>query len=151
MNNFYAMGTPIKLTCPSQSIAQRGEAYCIPSKVVDGNNALEVYEAAVEAVERARSGGGPSLIECQTYRMKGHSRFDPAKYRPEEEANYWLSRDAVEIIQKIAVEQGALTEKDAEKIREKLLKDVKKASKFALNSDYPDPEETLDDVFTEVA
>jgi TPP-dependent pyruvate/acetoin dehydrogenase alpha subunit len=150
-NNFYAMGTPIKLTCPSQSIAQRGEAYCIPSKVVDGNNALEVYEAAVEAVERARSGGGPSLIECQTYRMKGHSRFDPAKYRPEDEANYWLSRDAVEIIQKIAVEQGALTEKDAEKIRERLLKDVKKASKFALNSDYPDPEETLDDVFTEVA
>jgi TPP-dependent pyruvate/acetoin dehydrogenase alpha subunit len=150
-NNFYAMGTPIKLTCPSQSIAQRGEAYCIPSKVVDGNNALEVYEATVEAVERARAGGGPSLIECQTYRMKGHSRFDPAKYRPEEEAEHWLSRDAVDIIREIALEQGALTEKEAEKIREKLLKEVKKASKFALDSEYPDPEEALDDVYAEVA
>lgn len=148
-NNFYAMGTPIKLTCPSQSIAQRGEAYCIPSKVVDGNNALEVYEATVEAVKRAREGGGPTLIECQTYRMKGHSRFDPAKYRPEDEAEHWLNRDAVEIIRKIVIEKGAITEKEADKIRDKLLKEVKKASKFALDSDYPDPEEALDDVYAE--
>ncbi|MCK5264514.1 MAG: thiamine pyrophosphate-dependent dehydrogenase E1 component subunit alpha, partial [Candidatus Thorarchaeota archaeon] len=77
-NNFYAMGTRIEMTCPSSTVAQRAEAYCIPSKVVDGNNAVEVYEATIEAVKRAREGGGPTLIECQTYRMKGHSRFDPA-------------------------------------------------------------------------
>ena len=80
------MGTPIKITCASSTIAERANGYCIPNKVVDGNNALEVYEAAMEAVQRARDGGGPTLIECQTYRQKGHSRFDPAKYRPEEEA-----------------------------------------------------------------
>ena len=150
-NNFYAMGTPISLTCPSSTVAQRAEAYCIPSKVVDGNNAVEVYEATVEAVKRAREGGGPTLIECQTYRMKGHSRFDPAKYRPQEEVDYWLSeeKDAVNVIQKIAIEQGAITEKDADKIRTKLQKDVDKAGEFAKNSDFPEPEEALDDVYAE--
>jgi len=150
-NNYYAMGTPIKMTCPSSNIAQRAEAYCIPSVVVDGNNALAVYEAAVEAVKRAREGGGPTLIECQTYRMKGHSRFDAAKYRPQEEADYWLSeeRDAVNVIQKIALEHGAITEKEAEKIRDKLQKEVDKAGEFAKKSEFPDPEETLDDVYAE--
>ncbi len=150
-NNFYAMGTPIKWTCPSESIAQRAEGYCIPSKVVDGNNALEVYEAIVEAVERARKGDGPSLVECRTYRMKGHSRFDPAKYRPKEETEYWLSRDPVEIIKKIAIEQGALTEKEAEKIEKKLQKEVDAAAEFAIKSEYPKPEEALEDVFAEEA
>jgi len=150
-NNFYAMGTPIKLTCPSSDISKRAEAYCIPGKTVDGNNALEVYEATVEAVKRAREGGGPTLIECQTYRMKGHSRFDPAKYRPQEEADRWLSpeRDAVQIIKKIAMEQGAITEKEAEKIRTTLQKEVDKAADFAKKSEYPEPEEALDDVYAE--
>ncbi|MHA1781498.1 MAG: thiamine pyrophosphate-dependent dehydrogenase E1 component subunit alpha [Candidatus Thorarchaeota archaeon] len=148
-NNFYAMGTPIKWTCPSQSIAQRAEGYCIPNKVVNGNNALEVYEAVVEAVERARAGEGPTLIECQTYRMKGHSRFDPAKYRPKEEAEFWLSQDPVEIIRKIAIEQGALTEKEADKIKKKLEKEVNAAAEFAIKSEYPKPEEALEDVFAE--
>ncbi|MFW9921475.1 MAG: thiamine pyrophosphate-dependent dehydrogenase E1 component subunit alpha [Candidatus Thorarchaeota archaeon] len=150
-NNLYAMGTPIKLTCASSTIAERANGYCIPNKVVDGNNALEVYEASVEAVQRARDGGGPTLIECQTYRQKGHSRFDPAKYRPEDEAKKWLSeeRDAVNVIRKIAIEQGALTEKEADKIREKLQKEIDKAADFARNSEYPKPEETLDDVYAE--
>jgi pyruvate dehydrogenase E1 component alpha subunit len=148
-NNLYAMGTPIKLTCPSQNIADRAAGYCTPSVVVDGNNALEVYEAAVEAVKRAREGGGPSLIECKTYRMRGHSRFDPAKYRPEGEAKHWLSRDAVEIIKNIAIEQKALTEKKAETIAKKLQKEVDKAGNFALKSEMPAPEEALDDVFAE--
>ncbi|MGY5853468.1 MAG: thiamine pyrophosphate-dependent dehydrogenase E1 component subunit alpha [Candidatus Thorarchaeota archaeon] len=150
-NNLYAMGTPITMTCPSGDIADRAAGYCIPSVVVDGNNAVEVYEAAVEAVKRAREGGGPTLIECKTYRMKGHSRFDAAPYRPQEEADYWLSpeRDAVGIIEKIAIEQGALTEKEADKIRKKLQKDVDKAGDFAKKSEHPKPEEALDDVYAE--
>ena len=150
-NNFYAMGTPIKLTCPTPSIATRAEGYNIPSKVVDGNNAVEVYEASVEAIEKARTGGGPSLIECQTYRLRGHSRFDPAKYRPPEEVEYWLNKDAVRVIKQIAIEQKALTEKEAEKIRKTLQKQVDKAGEFAIKSELPKPEDTLDDVFaTEV-
>ena len=148
-NNLYAMGTPIKMMCPSVDIAARAEGYCIPSAVVDGNNALEVYEAAVEAVERARKGEGPTLIEARTYRQRGHSRFDPAKYRPPEEAEYWLNKDAVETIKKIVIEKGALTEKEAEKIRSKLQKEVDKAGEFAIKSDHPKPEEALDDVFAE--
>jgi TPP-dependent pyruvate/acetoin dehydrogenase alpha subunit len=150
-NNFYAMGTPIKMTCPSATVAQRAEGYCIPNQVVDGNNPLEVYQAAVEAVKRARAGEGPSLIECQTYRMKGHSRFDPAKYRPQDEADKWLSpeRDAVQIIKEIALEQGAITEKEAEKIHRALQKEVEKAAEFAKKSDYPQPEEALNDVYAE--
>ncbi len=148
-NNLYAMGTPIKLTCPSSTIAERASGYCIPNEVVDGMNALEVYNATVKAVERARKGEGPTLIECQTYRMRGHSRFDPAKYRPEEEAKEWLNKDSVEIIKKIAIDEGALTEKDAEKIRKKLQKEIDKAGEFAVESEYPDPEEVHDDVYAE--
>ena len=111
-----------------------------------------MYEATVEAVKRARKGEGPTLIECQTYRMRGHSRFDPAKYRPEDEAKYWLSeeRDAVRIICQIAIKQGALTEKDVEKIETKISKEVNKAGEFAKKAEYPKPEEALDDVFAEV-
>ncbi len=148
-NNFYAMGTPIKMTCPSDNIAKRAEGYCIPAEVVDGNNALEVYEATKKAVERARKGEGPSLIECRTYRQKGHSRFDPAKYRPKDEEEEWLSRDPVEIIKKIAIEEGALSEKEAEKIRKKLKEEVEKAGEFAIESEEPAPEEALDDVYAE--
>jgi pyruvate dehydrogenase E1 component alpha subunit len=150
-NNLYAMGTPITLTCPSQNIADRGEAYCTPSVVVDGNNALEVYEAAVNAVKRARNGEGPSLIECKTYRMRGHSRFDQAKYRPQDEVDHCMARDSVEIIKEIVLEKKAMTEKQAENIRKKLQKDVDKAADFAIKSEHPAPEETLDDVFMEVA
>ncbi len=149
-NNLYAMGTPIKMMCPTADIAKRADGYCIPNVVVDGNNALEVYKAAEEAVERARKGEGPTLIECKTYRMKGHSRFDAAKYRPKEESDWWLGHDAVDIIRKIAIENGALTEKEADKIKKALQKEVDEAADFAVKSEYPKPEETLDDVVAEV-
>ncbi|MFW9850744.1 MAG: thiamine pyrophosphate-dependent dehydrogenase E1 component subunit alpha, partial [Candidatus Thorarchaeota archaeon] len=150
-NNLYAMGTPITMTCPSGTLAERATGYCIPNSVVDGNNALEVYNATVEAVKRAREGGGPTLIECQTYRQRGHSRFDPAKYRPDDEAKEWLNekRDAINVITKIAIDDGALTEKDAEKIRTKLQKEIDKAAEFAKKSEFPKPEEALDDVYAE--
>ena len=149
-NNLYAMGTPMKLVCPSADIAQRAEGYCIPWKVVDGNNALEVYEAAAEAVERARGNGGPTLIECKTYRLKGHSRFDAGKYRPPEEVKEWTERDAVEIVQKIAIQEKALTKAKAETIRKRLQKEVDAAAKFANDSEFPAPEEALLDIYTEV-
>jgi pyruvate dehydrogenase E1 component alpha subunit len=149
-NNLYAMGTPFTMMCPSVDIAVRADGYCIPSLIVDGNNALEVYKAALEAVERARQRGGPTLIECKTYRLKGHSRFDAGKYRPAEEVEEWVKRDAVETIQSIAVQEKALTKTKAGQIRKKLQKEVDDAAKFALESDIPDLEETYTDVFTEV-
>ncbi|TFG13692.1 thiamine pyrophosphate-dependent dehydrogenase E1 component subunit alpha [Candidatus Thorarchaeota archaeon] len=150
-NNLYAMGTPIKMACPSKDIAIRADGYCIPSEVVDGNNAVEVYEAVAKAVSRARNGNGPTLIECKTYRHKGHSRFDPAKYRPKEEEAEWLGRDAVEIIQAIAINNGALTEETAAEIRSHLQKEMDDAAEYAKVSEYPSPETALDDVFTVVS
>jgi len=149
-NNLYAMGTPASLMCPSVDIAIRAKGYCIPNVVVDGNNALAVYEAATEAVERARKGEGPTLIECKTYRLKGHSRFDAGKYRPPGELAEWEKRDAVETILKIALEKKALTKQKAEQIRKNLQKEIDEAAKFALESEVPDLKETYTDVFTEV-
>lgn len=149
-NNLYAMGTPITLMCPSVDIAARADGYCIPRSVVDGNNALEVYQAAHEAVERARQGGGPTLIECKTYRLKGHSRFDAGKYRPPEEVEEWIKRDAVEIILAIALQEKAITKAKAGQIRKKIQKEVDAAAKFALESQLPDLDETYTDVYTEV-
>ncbi|MHA1388925.1 MAG: thiamine pyrophosphate-dependent dehydrogenase E1 component subunit alpha [Candidatus Thorarchaeota archaeon] len=149
-NNLYAMGTPSSMMCPSIDIAVRADGYCIPSMVIDGNNALEVYQAAIEAVERGRQGGGPTLIECKTYRLKGHSRFDAGKYRSLDEVEEWENRDAVEKIQSIAIEKKALTKTKAGQIRKKLQKEVNDAAKFALNSEVPELKETYTDVFTEV-
>jgi pyruvate dehydrogenase E1 component alpha subunit len=148
-NNLYAMGTPSSMMCPSVDIAVRADGYCIPNIVVDGNNALEVYKAAIEAVERGRQGGGPTLIECKTYRLKGHSRFDAGKYRPPGELEEWKKRDAVETIQSIAISEKALTKAKAQQIRKKLQKEIDAAATFALDSEVPDLKETYTDVFTE--
>ncbi len=149
-NNLYAMGTPVTMMCPSVDIAVRADGYCIPSAIVDGNNALDVYQATVDAVNRGRQGDGPTLIECKTYRLKGHSRFDAGKYRPPGEIEEWEKRDAVETIQSIAIEKKALTKQKASQIRKKLQKEVDEAAKFALDSEIPDLKETYTDVFTDV-
>ncbi|MDH5441859.1 MAG: thiamine pyrophosphate-dependent dehydrogenase E1 component subunit alpha, partial [Candidatus Bathyarchaeota archaeon] len=89
-NNLYAMGTRISNVTAIDNIAQRAIAYGMPGVTVDGNDAVAVFQAARGAVERARKGEGPTLLECQTYRHKGHSRFDPATYRPQEEVEEWM-------------------------------------------------------------
>ena len=87
-NNQYAYSTPLRLQMNIKDIAERALAYGIPSKIVDGNNVVEVYKAAKEAYEIARNGGGPTFIECKTMRMHGHSEHDSAKYVP---GNYWMN------------------------------------------------------------
>jgi len=94
-NNIYAMGTRQSTVMLVEDIADRAVAYGIPGVTVDGNEVLAVYEAAQKAVERARKGEGPTLMECKTYRHKGHSRIDPAKYRPKEEVEEWLRKDPI--------------------------------------------------------
>lgn len=108
---------------------------------------MAVYEAARQAVERARRGEGPTLIECKTYRHKGHSRFDPATYRPKEEVEEWLKKDPIPRFRNKLVEMGVLTENEAEKIEKEVLAEVEEAVKFALESPYPEPEEALEDVY----
>jgi TPP-dependent pyruvate/acetoin dehydrogenase alpha subunit len=97
-NNLYMEYTPIgDVTAVPHPAADRASAYGLPRIVVDGNDADEVYRAAAAAYEKARAGNGPSLIECMTYRYSGHSRADPAKYRPEGELEKWKERDPIKI------------------------------------------------------
>ncbi|HEX8856305.1 MAG TPA: thiamine pyrophosphate-dependent dehydrogenase E1 component subunit alpha, partial [Thermoleophilaceae bacterium] len=96
-NNFYGEFTPMQKVTAGAEIAARARSYAVPGQVVDGNDVFAVHAAALEAAQRARSGGGPTLLECQTYRHYGHSKSDPAKYRPQEEIERWLARDPLTI------------------------------------------------------
>jgi pyruvate dehydrogenase E1 component alpha subunit len=146
-NNLYAMGTRQSRVMAIENVADRAAAYGIPSRVVDGNDVLAVYDVAHEAVERARKGKGPTLIECKTYRHKGHSRFDPATYRSKEEVEEWLKRDPIPRFKAKLLEMNVLTEKRAKEIEERIITDVEKAVKFAMESPYPEAEEALEDLY----
>jgi len=146
-NNLYAMGTRQSRVMLIENIADRAAAYGIPGVTVDGNDVLAVYEAAGKAVERARKGEGPTLIECKTYRHKGHSRFDPAAYRPKEEVEAWLKRDPIQRFKNKLSELGVLTKAETDAIEREVAVKIEEAVKFALESPYPEPEEALEDVY----
>ena len=146
-NNLYAMGTRQSRVMLIENVADRAVAYGIPGVTVDGNDVLAVYEATHEAVKRAREGKGPTLIECKTYRRKGHSRFDPATYRPKEEVEEWLKKDPVQRLKTKLLEMKILTETKAAKIEQDVISAVEKAAKFAIGSPYPAPEEALEDMY----
>jgi len=147
-NNLYAMGTRQSRVMVIENIADRAVAYGIPGVMVDGNDVLAVYEAARVAVERARRGEGPTLIECKTYRQKGHSRFDPAAYRPKEEVETWLKKDPIARFQTKLFEMDVLTEIEVEKLVGETKRAVDEATKFAIESQFPEPEEALEDVYS---
>ncbi len=146
-NNLYAMGTSQSRVMTLENVADRAAAYGIPGVVVDGNDVMAVYEAAREAVEGARSGKGPTLMECKTYRHKGHSRFDPATYRPKEEVEEWLKRDSIVRFRTRLLDMRTLTEEEADKIEQEVVAAVDDAVDFALESPYPAPDEALEHVY----
>jgi len=146
-NNLYAMGTRQTRVMLIDNIADRAAGYGIPGVAVDGNDISAVFEAARVAVERARRGEGPTILECKTYRLKGHSRFDPAAYRPKDEVNEWLKKDAIARFQARLLERGIITEGEIQRAVEKARNDVEEATKFALESPFPEPAEALDDVY----
>jgi pyruvate dehydrogenase E1 component alpha subunit len=120
------------------NIAKRAEPFDIPARVVDGNDLFAVVEAAHEAVDRARAGGGPTLLECQTYRHYGHSKSDPATYRPPEEVERWLARDPLKITRARLVEEG-VAEDAIDAVEEATRADLEAAVEAALAAPYPDP------------
>ena len=146
-NNLYAMGTRQSRVMAIENVADRAAAYGIPGFVVDGNDVIAVYEVARKAVDRARSGGGSTLLECKTYRHKGHSRFDPATYRPKEEIEKWLKRDPVRRFRAKLLELKTLNKMELDKIEEEVSAAVEDAIRFALESPYPSPEEALEHVY----
>ena len=146
-NNLYAMGTRQSRIMSIQNVADRAAAYGIPGVIVDGNDVLMVYEAARTAVERARAGKGPTLIECKTYRHKGHSRVDSAKYRPKEEVEEWLGKDPIKRFRQAMLGNGTLTQTELEHVETEVADEVADAVKFALNSPYPEGKEALENVY----
>ena len=129
-------------------IADRAAAYDMPGVVVDGNDVVAVYEAASEALRLAREGEGPSLIECKTYRHKGHFEGDPCVYRNEEELQEWKAKDPLLRFEKKLLDMQVLTREKIEEIKGSIEKDLAEAVSFAEESPFPDPSELIEDVYT---
>jgi TPP-dependent pyruvate/acetoin dehydrogenase alpha subunit len=143
-NNLYAQFMPLKDAYPREDIADLAAGYNMPGVIVDGQDVIAVHEAVQAAVERARAGEGPSLIECKTYRYREHSEgsadiahTDP---RPAEEIESWKKRDPIKLFQKQLLEQGVLTEADVERIEAEVTAETAEIEKFALESPVPDPD-----------
>jgi len=132
-----------------EDIADRAAGYDIPGVVVDGNDVTAVFEAASEAVSRARQGKGPTLLECKTYRVHGHFEGDAMAYRDEEEAREWMARDPIDQFQKKLFDKGILTPEKQEEIRSAIERELEEAVRFAEESPFPDPAELTTDVYTE--
>lgn len=149
-NNLYSATTSIKLTCALDNVAaDRGDAYGIPSEVVDGNDVLAVNEAAQRAIARARSGQGPTILELKTYRIGGHSRNDACGYRPKEEEEEWFSRDPVKMFRKRLIDEQVAEESELQQIEEAIVKEIDAEVEYAQNSPDPEPESALRDVYWE--
>lgn len=148
-NNQYGMSGPVKDMININDIAERAVSYGVPGKVVDGNDIFEVMNAADEAFIHAKEGNGPSLLECKTYRWKGHSKSDAKKYRTREEEKHWRDRDPIKIMRKKLISANLLTEEEAEDIKDKALDKIENSVQFALDSKEPALSTLLEDVYAE--
>lgn len=146
-NNGFAMGTSVERTSNVKELYTLGEAYGIPSEPVDGMDVEVVHEAVSRAAERARKGEGPTLLEFKTYRYRGHSMSDPARYRTKEEVAEWRARDPIEIIKDRILTNKIATQEELDAIDKKVKKQVDDSVKFAEESPLPAPEEAFDDVY----
>lgn len=149
-NNLYGISTNTKRSMKVQDVAARAVGYGIPGIIVDGNDVLAVRETVEAAVERARKGDGPTLIEAKTYKHHGHFEGDSADYRPEEEVEEWLNKDPIPRYAKYLVEQGIATDAEVAAIDAEIADEIAKAIEFALASEPLDPKETGVDVFTDI-
>ncbi|HEY5463012.1 MAG TPA: pyruvate dehydrogenase (acetyl-transferring) E1 component subunit alpha [Hanamia sp.] len=148
-NNNYAMGTSVERTSNVQDIYKLADSYEMPADQVDGMIPETVHEAVTRAVKRAREQGGPTLLEVKTYRYKGHSMSDPAKYRSKEEMEEYKLQDPVETTLKKLKDNFGISDEEIEKISDRVKNEVAEAVKFAEESPYPDDDEVLKDVYAE--
>src|SRR5580658_2077228 len=140
-NNLWAESVPIRLQTALKNLSDRAKAYGFPGISVDGNDVLAVYDAASQAIVRARSGEGPTLLECKTYRWYGHSEIDPAKYRMKEEVESWKKQDPVAKFEKYLTEKKILTEDLKKQVAAEITAEIDEAVTFAEDSPFPQPED----------
>ncbi len=148
-NNDYAMGTSVERSSNVTDLYKLGEAFAMPSEPVDGMSVEAVHEAMDKAVVHARSGNGPYLLEIKTYRYKGHSMSDPAKYRTKEEVDEYKAKDPIEATLKVIRENKYATDLEIEEIEKRVKDVVDDAVKFAEESPYPDASELYKDVYAQ--
>ena len=147
-NNQYGMSGSVKEMINIEHIATRATSYGIPGKLIDGNDIIQVMETVQEAVERARRGEGPTLIEAETYRWRGHSRSDARKYRTREEEAFWRkNRDPIALFKNKLIVEGIITEEDFAQLVEQVQKEVNDAVEFARNSPMPSIDSLENDVY----
>lgn len=139
-NNMYAMSSPVSKFIPTPNISDRAKSFSIPGVTVDGMDVIAVYEVTKEAADRARNGGGPTLIEAKTYRYKGHSKSDKNVYRTKEEIEEWKKKDPIVNFIKKLKDLGDLDDKTLESIKNDIEKTIEKGVNFALNSKEPSPD-----------
>ena len=144
-NNHYAMGTSVERTSNVADIHKLGLGYDMPSEAIDGMSPESVHEGISRAVEHIRAGNGPYFLEIKTYRYKGHSVSDPAKYRTKEEVKEYKDLDPVKVTEKKLLEKGFATEEDIKAIKANVKDEITAALKFAEESPFPDPSELYKD------
>ena len=150
-NNLYSATTSIKMTCKLDDVAAgRASAYGIPGEVVDGNDVLAVNEAANRAIERARRGEGPTILELKTYRHGGHSRNDACGYRPDDEEKWWIEEhDPVKMFRQRILDEKIATEEELAELEEKITDQIDEEVEYAKNAPFPGTEVALQDIYWE--
>jgi TPP-dependent pyruvate/acetoin dehydrogenase alpha subunit len=151
-NNLYAVSVPFHAVSPVPRVADRASAYGIPGVLVDGNDVLAVLEATQQAIDRARSGGGPTLIECLTYRYCGHSQYDlqdGAAYRSKDEIDKWRKKDPLLLLKTVLLERYRTPEEELGNMELAVKSEVEAAAQQALDSPLPDPSAAFEGVFAD--
>jgi pyruvate dehydrogenase E1 component alpha subunit/2-oxoisovalerate dehydrogenase E1 component alpha subunit len=146
-NNGWAYSTPVHKQTAAKCLADKAAAYGIPGESVDGNDVLAVYDVARRAVDRARGGGGPTLIESMTYRMKGHAEHDAQAYVAKEELEAWRRKDPLERYAHVLTETGVATAEELAAIDQAVSQEVDSDVEFAEKSPFPAPEEAFKNVY----
>jgi pyruvate dehydrogenase E1 component alpha subunit len=148
-NNQYAYSTPLERQMAVENVADRAPAYGMPGEIVDGNDVLAVWNASQRAIEYARGGNGPSLIECKTFRMTGHSAHDDASYVPQELFEYWETRDPIRRLERTLIQQNILSDAGIAEMDKGIHAEIDEAIAIAEKDPYPEPEDCLRDVYFE--
>lgn len=148
-NNLYAMGTSVERTSNVTDLSKLGLAYDMPSFDVDGMSCEEMHRAIAKAADHCRSGKGPMFLEIKTYRYKGHSMSDPAKYRTKEEVEEYKQKDPIETTLSTILKKKYANMNDIEAINQKIMEEIDECVKFAEESPYPDPEEIYTDNYVQ--
>ena len=146
-NNLYATATPLRTITLNPEVATKAASYGMPGVAVDGNDVFAMYLAMQEAAARARAGEGPTLIEAKTYRHRGHSRTDPAKYRPEAELAEWLARDPIKLFAAALVASGTAAQHELDAIHEAAREEARAAAAEAAQSPWPEARDFTPETF----